>query len=166
VRYGAVERKRLERLCRYITRPAIANERPQCNRSGPVALRLKRPHRDGTTPIAMLPPEFMQRLAAWYLRAALAGPYELGAAAQARLRDRSGPLPELGTRLNAVAALPHLTKVTGRSVRWTTFVAIDPMTRLPIRVMPRVPITMESHPSRFACCVMVGAISPMRTSVV
>lgn len=57
------QRNKLERLCRYITRPAIANERLTRNRSGDVVLRLKSPYRDGTTHIVLSPLEFMQRLA-------------------------------------------------------------------------------------------------------
>ncbi len=64
VRCGADERQRLEQLCRYITRPALANERVQCNAAGQVVLKLKTPWRDGTTHIVMSPLEFMQRLAA------------------------------------------------------------------------------------------------------
>ncbi len=64
MRCGAHQRKELERLCRYITRPAIANERLQRNRAGQVVLQLKSPYRDGTTHIVMAPLEFMQRLAA------------------------------------------------------------------------------------------------------
>ena len=64
VRCGAHQRKELERLCRYITRPAIANERLTCNRAGQVVLQLKSPYRDGTTHIVMSPLEFLQRLAA------------------------------------------------------------------------------------------------------
>jgi hypothetical protein len=45
----AHERNELERLCRYITRPAIANERLKGNRTGDVVLRLKSAYRDGTT---------------------------------------------------------------------------------------------------------------------
>jgi hypothetical protein len=37
------ERQALERLCRYITRPALANERLQCNATGQVVLKLKTP---------------------------------------------------------------------------------------------------------------------------
>jgi len=54
----------LEHLCRYITRPAIANERLTRNAAGQVVLALKTPYRDGTTHIVMPPLEFMQRLAA------------------------------------------------------------------------------------------------------
>ncbi len=43
VRCAADQRKTLERLCRYITRPALANERVQCNASGQVVLTLKTP---------------------------------------------------------------------------------------------------------------------------
>jgi hypothetical protein len=54
----------LEQLCRYITRPAIANERLKRNRAGQVVLQLKSPYKDGTTHIVMEPLEFMERLAA------------------------------------------------------------------------------------------------------
>ncbi len=64
VRCGAHQRKELERLCRYITRPAIANERLKRNGEGQVVLQLKSAYRDGTTHIVMSPLEFMQRLAA------------------------------------------------------------------------------------------------------
>ena len=52
VRCGADDREALEQLCRYITRPALANERVQTNAAGQVVLRLKTPWRDGTTDLA------------------------------------------------------------------------------------------------------------------
>ncbi len=64
VRCGAGQRKTLERLYRYITRPTLANDRVQCNAAGQVELKLKTPWRDGTTHQVMSPVEFMQRLAA------------------------------------------------------------------------------------------------------
>jgi hypothetical protein len=64
VRCGAHQRKELERLCRYITRPAIANQRLKRNPAGQVVLQLESPYRDGTTHIVMSPLELMQRLAA------------------------------------------------------------------------------------------------------
>ncbi len=64
VRVEAHERKRLEQLCRYISRPALSDERVQLNASGQVELKLKTPWRDGTTHLVMSPLEFMQRLAA------------------------------------------------------------------------------------------------------
>ena len=64
VRCAMNQRNKLEQLCRYITRPAIANERLKLNRAGDVVLQLKSPYQDGTTHIVMSPLEFMQRLAA------------------------------------------------------------------------------------------------------
>lgn len=64
VRCEATDRKGLEQLCRYITRPAISNERLSINREGNVVLKLKTPWRNGTTHIVLTPMEFMQRLAA------------------------------------------------------------------------------------------------------
>ena len=63
VRCGAHQRRELERLCRYITRPAIATERLSRNARDQVVLRLKSAWRDGTTHIKMSALEFMQRLA-------------------------------------------------------------------------------------------------------
>ena len=57
-----LQRKELERLCRYITRPAIANKRLKRDGAGDVVLQLKSAWRDGTTHIRMSPLEFMQRL--------------------------------------------------------------------------------------------------------
>ena len=63
VRCTADDRQALEQLCRYITRPALANERVQTNAAGQVVLKLKTAWRDGTTHLVMSPLEFMQRLA-------------------------------------------------------------------------------------------------------
>ena len=43
VRVEAHDRKRLEQLCRYITRPALCDERVQLNTAGQVELKLKTP---------------------------------------------------------------------------------------------------------------------------
>ena len=63
VRCAMNQRHKLERLCRYITRPAIAHERLKRNSAGDVVLQLKSPYQDGTTHIVLSPLEFMQRLA-------------------------------------------------------------------------------------------------------
>ena len=68
VRCAMNQRQKLEQLCRYITHPAIANERLKRNSTGDVVLRLKSPYQDGTTHVVMSPLEFMQRLAALVLR--------------------------------------------------------------------------------------------------
>ena len=60
VRCGADQRNELEQLCRYITRPAIANGRLSRNRTGDVVLRLKSSYKDGTTHVVMSPLEFMR----------------------------------------------------------------------------------------------------------
>ena len=64
VRCAMNQRNKLERLCGYITRLAIADERLARNKDGQIVLTLKTPYRDGTTHIVMSPLEFMQRLAA------------------------------------------------------------------------------------------------------
>ena len=64
VRCEAHDRQGIEQLCRYITRPAISNERLSVNREGKAVLKLKTPWRNGTTHIVLTPMEFMQRLAA------------------------------------------------------------------------------------------------------
>ena len=55
VRCAADDRQALEQLCRYITRPALANERVQTNAAGQVVLKLKTAWRDGTTHLVMSP---------------------------------------------------------------------------------------------------------------
>lgn len=55
VQVEAHARRRLEPLCRYITRPAPSNERVQLNSAGLVELKLKTQRRDGTTHLVMWP---------------------------------------------------------------------------------------------------------------
>ena len=64
MRCAADDRQALEQLCRYTTRPALANEGVQCNAAEQVVLKLKTPWRDGTTHLVMSPLGFMQWLAA------------------------------------------------------------------------------------------------------
>jgi len=61
---GPHQRQKLERLCRYITRPALGHKRLRRTPAGEVVLQLKTPYRDGTTHIVMTPLEFLQRVAA------------------------------------------------------------------------------------------------------
>lgn len=60
----AEQRKKLERLCRYITRPAITEQRMSLANNGNVVVGLKTPYSDGTTHVVLSPMEFMGRLAA------------------------------------------------------------------------------------------------------
>jgi hypothetical protein len=64
VRCGIDDRRPREQLCRYIARPTLALERVHRNPASQVMLELKAPWHDGTMHLAMLPLEFMQRLAA------------------------------------------------------------------------------------------------------
>jgi len=58
------QRKKLECLCRYITRPAIAEQRLSLASNGNVIVALKTPYDDGTSHVVLSPMEFMGRLAA------------------------------------------------------------------------------------------------------
>ena len=60
----AHQRRKLERLCRYIARPAVATDRLALTPKGNVRYTLKTPYRDGTTHIILEPLDFIARLAA------------------------------------------------------------------------------------------------------
>jgi len=59
----ADERKKLERLCRYVARPALALERLSLDGDGLVVHELERPFSDGTTEFLFEPHDFLARLA-------------------------------------------------------------------------------------------------------
>ena len=60
----AKNRPKLERLCRYLLRPPVAEDRLSFAPDGSVLLRLKTPWRDGTSHIALQPVELLEKLAA------------------------------------------------------------------------------------------------------
>ena len=60
----AHQRKKVERLCRYIARPAIAEKRLSLTSTGKVRYELKTPFRNGTTHVIFEPLDFIARLAA------------------------------------------------------------------------------------------------------
>ena len=60
----ADRRDKLERLCRYISRPAVAEKRLSLTANGQVRYGLKTPYRDGTTHVIFNPLDFLGRLAA------------------------------------------------------------------------------------------------------
>jgi hypothetical protein len=60
----ANQRQKLERLCRYISRPAISEKRLSLTPNGNVRYQLKTPYRDGTTHVIFEPLDFIARLAA------------------------------------------------------------------------------------------------------
>ncbi|KEZ75733.1 IS, phage, Tn [Salinisphaera hydrothermalis C41B8] len=60
----ADQRNKLERLCRYISRPAVSEKRLAVTNNGLVRYQLKTPYRDGTTHVFFEPLDFLARLAA------------------------------------------------------------------------------------------------------
>ena len=60
----AYQRDKLERLCRYVTRPAVAEPRLSLTAGGRIRYSLKTPWRDGTTHVVFEPLDFIARLAA------------------------------------------------------------------------------------------------------
>ena len=58
----AHERDKLERLCRYISRPALSNQRLSLTRNGQIRYQLKTPYADGTTHVLFEPLDFMYRM--------------------------------------------------------------------------------------------------------
>jgi hypothetical protein len=61
---AAWERSKLEKLCRYIARPAVAEERLELKPSGDVVLKLKTKYSDGTSHLLFSGLEFVEKLAA------------------------------------------------------------------------------------------------------
>ncbi|MBW9269274.1 MAG: IS91 family transposase [Candidatus Thiodiazotropha sp. (ex. Lucinisca nassula)] len=60
----AWERQKLERLCRYISRPAVSEKRLSLTPSGNIRYQLKTPYSDGTTHVIFEPLDFIAKLAA------------------------------------------------------------------------------------------------------
>lgn len=58
------QRDKLEKLCRYVARPAVAESRLKLKNNGDVLLRLKKPYSDGTSHLVFSPLEFLEKLAA------------------------------------------------------------------------------------------------------
>jgi len=58
----AGEREKLERLCRYIARPAVATRRLSLTAQGQVRYQLKTPYRDGTTHVLFEPVDCMAHI--------------------------------------------------------------------------------------------------------
>jgi hypothetical protein len=56
------QRSRLERLCRYITRPPIATKRLSVEGRGRVVYRHKQPFRDGSMHVILEPLDFIARI--------------------------------------------------------------------------------------------------------
>ena len=64
VSIGAEDRDRLEKLCRYVLRPPVVQDRLELMDDGRVLLELKTPFWDGTTHIVFEPLELLEKIAA------------------------------------------------------------------------------------------------------
>ena len=62
------DRAQIERLCRYITRPPLAQERLTRRADGRLELELKKVWRDGTRALVLEPFDLLARLVAWCRR--------------------------------------------------------------------------------------------------
>ena len=58
----AHDKKKRERLCRYISRPSLSEERLSLNTQGQVVYKLKTAYRNGTTHIVLDPLDFLSHL--------------------------------------------------------------------------------------------------------
>ena len=58
------QKEKIERLCRYITRPAVSLNRLRLSETGKVIYELKNPYKNGTTHVVFEPLDFIARLAA------------------------------------------------------------------------------------------------------
>ncbi len=133
VRVGAGNSTRLERLARYVTRPALAQDRLALARDGSVVYRFKKPWRNGKQAVVMDPLTFLSRLAAlippprfhtlsYYgvlAPAASHAPYRACAAGAPLRRDRSGELRggafELSPEQPASQGIEHRREETARA---------------------------------------------------
>ena len=64
VALSALDREGRERLCKYLLRPPLSDDRLSLRPDGRVALQLKTPWRDGTVAMLFTPEQFVARLAA------------------------------------------------------------------------------------------------------
>ncbi len=64
VAVSAKNRKQLERICQYITRPPLSKQRLSLTANGKVRYELKTAYRDGTSHVIFSPLDFIARLAA------------------------------------------------------------------------------------------------------
>ena len=64
VALSALDREGRERLCRYLLRPPVSDDRLSLREDSRVALQLKTPWRDGTVALLFTPEQFVARLAA------------------------------------------------------------------------------------------------------
>jgi len=117
------ERQKLEMLCRYITRPAVAEERLELRPSGDVILRLKTPYADGTSHLLFSGLEFVEKLAALIPPARIHLTRFFGCLApHARIRAQIVPQP-LPKPTPAKAVALTAPKRPSRAAKWAELLA-------------------------------------------
>jgi hypothetical protein len=121
----ARDRRRLERLCRYVARPPIATKRLSSLPDGRLLYRLKHRWRDGTTHVVFDPLELIERIAA-----VIPPP-------RAHLVRYHGVLAPAAHRRAQIGS-PALAPATPRSSL--------PRSRSPVRVSSRISRTLRSQP--------------------
>ncbi len=95
IRIASCARSRLERLCRYVTRPPFAQDRLSITRKGDVLYRFRHPWRNGKAAVVMDPMPFLARLAAQVPSPRVHGISYYGVLAAAAAR-REHIVPDLG----------------------------------------------------------------------
>ena len=104
----ANQRDKLEKLCRYIARPAIANERLSTNERGQIVYQFKQPFRNGTTHVVLEPLELMAHTHVRHPTGDLRSSKDAALAAGLRHRSERGPIktcPKCGGKLRVIACI-------------------------------------------------------------
>ncbi len=118
-RIPAHDRKALERLCRYLLRPPIANDRLRWADDNTIAVRLTHPWADGTTHILLSPQELVTKLVPLVPPPRVNRVRYLGfLAPNAKLRPLVVPKPKPNAASNAAPACATHTPAQRRSC-WT-----------------------------------------------
>ena len=112
----ADRRKRLEKLCRYIARPAISTRRLSRDARGRILYELRHPYSDGRTHVVLTPRELLVRLCALipYPRTHLLT-YHGVLAPASTWRDEVVPSPTRGVRARSGSSAPLS---QDRRLRW------------------------------------------------
>jgi hypothetical protein len=87
-----------ERLCRYVSRPAVAEERLALTQRGDVRLQLKTAYRDGSTHVILEPLDSLARLAVVRRRTSLR---------RLEIAGRSMPIPDRAASAVLAVLLPE-----------------------------------------------------------
>ncbi len=105
---SAVEdRERLEKLCRYVARPPLANEQVERTNDGRVGIELKRPRRNGETHAFMTPMQLIRRLASLIPPAGMNLLRYFGIlASAAQHRSKIVPVPEIDLGISSNGTEP------------------------------------------------------------